>query len=483
MKSLHISIVLHIIGICLILESGFMLLGIPISIIFHDGSLSPLLISSFITFFSGLLFYVITKTKIHMKPSIRESFLVVTFSWIAISTFGTLPYLLSHSIPSFTNALFESISGFTTTGSSILNDIESLPKSMLFWRSETHWIGGMGIIALVIVVLPSLKVSGNHLFSAEGAFFTVEKIQPRLIDMAKQLWIIYILLTVAETIFLILAKMDWFDAICHSFATIATGGFSTKNTSIANYSPTIQYIITLFMFLSGMNFVLHYSLMQGNLKKVIKNEEWRVYVGIILIVTIILSIYNFPFYKDFETSFRQSIFQVVSIITATGFTSTDYEQWAQISVTLMFFIMFIGASVGSTGGGIKVARHLVLFKSLQLQFKKILHPNAVTVARYNNKIITDKIIQSISSFVIIYFLTFIVGTFIMMATGLDPKSASSSVITTLGGIGPGLGIVGPVKNFDGLTEIGKYYLSFNMILGRLEIISVLSLFTRSFYKL
>lgn len=483
MKSIHISIVLHIIGICLILESGFMLLGIPISIIFHDGTLTPLFISSFITFFSGLLFYVITKSKIQMKPSIRESFLVVTFSWVAISVFGTLPYLLSHSIPSFTNAIFESISGFTTTGSSILNDIESLPKSILFWRSETHWIGGMGIIALVIVVLPSLKVSGNHLFSAEGSFFTVEKIQPRLIDMAKQLWMIYILLTAAETIFLILAKMDWFDAICHSFATIATGGFSTKNTSIANYSPTIQYIITLFMFLSGMNFALHYSIMHGDFKKVIKNEEWKAYVGIILIVTILLSIYNFSFYKNAEISFRQSIFQVVSIITATGFTSADYEQWTQFSITLMFFIMFIGASVGSTGGGIKIARHLVLIKSLKLQFKKTLHPNAVTVVRYNDKIITDKIIQSISSFAIIYILTFIVGTFFMMTTGLDPKSASSSVITTLGGIGPGLGMVGPVKNFAELSEIGKYYLSFNMILGRLEIISALSLFTRSFYKL
>jgi len=483
MKNIHIPLVLNIIGICLIIESLFIAIDIPISIIYHDGTLIPLLESACIPLIFGLGIFYLTKSKLIKKPSIKESFLIVTFSWLFISLFGTLPYILSSSIPNFIDAFFETVSGFTTTGSSVINDIEALPKGILFWRAETHWIGGMGIIALVVVVLPSLKVSGHHLFSAEGSFFSNEKTHPRLINVAKRLWKTYILLTLLETIALMLAKMDWFDAICHSFATIATGGFSTKNASIADYSATIQYIITLFMFLSGMNFVLHISILNGKFKNIFKNEEWRMYTIIVIGVTILLTINNLGFYNNLENSFRKSIFQVVSIITATGFITENYELWPHFSILVTFLIMFIGACVGSTGGGIKIARYIILIKSLKIQFQKITHPNAITPIRYNKKIISEKGLNNISSFVIIYFLTFIFGSFIMMTTGLDVKSASSSVITTLGGIGPGLGIVGPVNNFADISVFGKAYLSFNMILGRLEIISVLSLFTKSFYKI
>ena len=482
MKNIHISIIIHIIGICLIIESLFFFIDIPISIIFHDGTFIPLLESSVITFLLGVAFFLITKSKLPLKPSIKESFLIVTLSWLLISVFGTLPYILSNTITNFPDAFFETVSGFTTTGSSVISDIESLPKAILFWRSETHWIGGMGIIALVVFVLPSLKVSGNQLFSAEGSFFSVEKIRPRFIDVVKRLWAIYIILTVAETVLLILADMNWFDAICHSFATIATGGFSTQNTSVANYSASIQYIIILFMFLSGMNFVLHYLFIHCRFKKVFQNEELKVYFMIILITTVIITYFNLPIYKSIEKSFRNSLFQIVSIITATGFTSVDYEQWVPIAKELLFFSMFLGACVGSTGGGIKIARHVILIKSLKIQFIKSIHPNAITPIRYNKKLVNEQSITSISSFIMIYFLTFAIGSFIMMLTGLEPKSAYSSVITTLGGIGPGFGDVGPLNNFSGLTDFGKYYLSFNMILGRLEIISVLSLFRRSFYK-
>jgi len=482
MKNIHFSIVIHIIGVCLILESLFLFLDLPISLIFNDGTFIPILESGLITLLFGLIMFYVTKKKNYTKPNIKESFLIVTFSWVFISIFGTLPYILSHSITNFTDALFETVSGFTTTGSSIIKDIEALPKAILFWRSETHWIGGMGIIALVVLILPSLKVSGNQLFSAEGAFFNNEKLYPRLIDVAKRLWLIYIVLTLAETIFLMIANMNWFDAICHSFATIATGGFSTKNTSITDYSASIQYIISLFMFLSGMNFILYISLLNGKFKKLFKNEEWIMYVSIILGVTLILTMNNYSFYNSIESSFRKSLFQVISIITATGFITENYELWSHLSILITFLIMFLGACVGSTGGGIKIARHLILFKSLRIPFRRIVHPNAVTPVRYNKKVVSEKTLHSISSFVIIYFLTFIIGSFIMMATGLDLKSASSSVITTLGGIGPGLGVVGPVNNFSEITQFGKIYLSFNMILGRLEIISVLSIFTRAFYK-
>lgn len=482
MKNIHISIIIHIIGLCLIIESLFIFIDIPISIIFHDGTFIPLLESSVITFLLGIVFFLITKSGTYEKPSIKESFLIVTLSWLVISLFGTLPYILSNSITNFSDAFFETVSGFTTTGSSVITDIESIPKGILFWRSETHWIGGMGIIALVIFVLPSLKVSGNQLFSAEGSFFSVEKIRPRFTDVVKRLWAIYLILTVAETVLLILADMNWFDAICHSFATIATGGFSTQNTSIANYSATIQYIIILFMFLSGMNFILHYLFLHCRFKKAFKNEELKVYFLIVIITTLIITICNFPIYKAFEKSFRNSLFQIVSIITATGFTTVDYEQWVPVAKLLLFFSMFIGACVGSTGGGIKIARHIIMIKSLKIQFIKSIHPNAIVPIRYNKKLVNEESITSISSFIMIYFLTFVIGSFIMMLTGLEPKSAFSSVITTLGGIGPGFGGVGPLNNFSGLTDFGKYYLSFNMVLGRLEIISVLSLFRRSFYK-
>jgi len=483
MKGIHISIVLHIIGLCLMIEGIFILFDIPISLIYHDGNLVPLLESAIITLIIGIVLFFGTNLNLPEKPNIKESFLIVTFSWIFISLFGTLPYLLSGSITTFTDAFFETVSGFTTTGSSILSDIESLPKSILFWRSETHWIGGMGIIALVVAVSPSLKISGSHLFSAEGSFFQVEKIQPRLVDVVKRLWAIYILLTLLEIVFLMAAKMNWFDAICHSFATIATGGFSTKNASLTNYEPAIQYVIILFMFLAGMNFILHYLFIHGKFKKISLNEEWKTYIILIIVFTLIATISNRNIYHTIESSFRHSLFQIVSILTATGFSTSDYEQWAHVAKYLLFFTMFIGACVGSTGGGVKIARYVILFKSLKIPFNKAIHPNAIIPIKYNRKPVNEELLTSISSFIIIYFLTFIIGTFIMLGIGLEPESASSSVITTLGGIGPGFGIVGPMQNFSGIPELGKYYLSFNMILGRLEIISVLSLFRRSFYKI
>ncbi|MCG8411169.1 MAG: TrkH family potassium uptake protein [Bacteroidales bacterium] len=482
MRSIHFSVVMHIVGLCLMLESLFLLLTTLIAIVFNDGTMLTFIESAGISFLFGFILFRVCKFDKQKTPTIKDSFLIVTFSWVFISLFGSLPYLLSRSIPNFVDAFFETVSGFTTTGSSILTDIEVLPKAIQFWRAETHWIGGMGIIALVVVILPSLKVTGNQLFSAEGAFFSTEKIHPRLIDAARRLWLVYIILTLSETLLLMFAKMNWFDAVCHSFATVATGGFSTKNTSIIDYSPTIQYIITFFMFLSGMNFVLHFMIFTGRFKKAFRDEELKYYIAIVLIITIILSYNNYSFYKDIETSFRQSIFQIVSIITATGFVSANYEQWSQVSIAIVFFIMFIGACTGSTGGGIKIARYTVVLKSIGAQFKRTLHPNCVSIVKYNKKSISDKVLNNISSFVVIYFLTFVVGTFIMMGMGLNVSSAASSSITTLGGIGPGLGLVGPVNSFASINNGGKLFLCFNMILGRLEIISVLSLFTKSFYK-
>lgn len=482
MKLIHFPVIMHLVGYSLMFTGLFMMLNVPAALWYADGQVLAQVGACAVTVLSSVVMLRFSKSRLNQDPSIRESIMAVPFSWLFVCLFGTLPYLFGGGIPLFENALFESVSGFTTTGSTILNDIEGLPKSLLFWRAQTHWIGGMGIIVLVIAILPSLKVAGSNLFSAEGSFFSTEKIRPRLMDVAKRLWYVYVALTLLETICLRFAGMGWFDAICHSFATIATGGFSTFNTSLIDVSPAIQYIATLFMALSGVNFALHYFIINREFRKVIQNEEWRVYFVIILTVSLVLTYINMDVFNDIETSFRHAIFQVVSIITATGFSSADYELWPRLSMQIIFVIMFIGACVGSTGGGIKVGRYIVVVKSVKRQFQRILHPNSVTITTYNKQPISDTMFLGISAFVVIYFLTFLFGTLVMLALGLDIPSAASSVITTLGGIGPGFGVVGPVKNFESLSVAGKLYLSFNMILGRLEILSVLSLFYRGFYK-
>lgn len=482
MKLIHFPVILHVVGFSLMFEGLFMLLNVPVALWYADGQVLTQLGASVVTILSAVAMLHYTRYKLPQEPNIRESILTVPLTWVMVCLYGTLPYIFAQGIPAFENALFESVSGFTTTGSTILNDIEVLPKSLLFWRAQTHWIGGMGIIVLVIAILPSLKVAGSNLFSAEGSFFSTEKIRPRLIDVAKRLWYVYVALTLLETICLRFAGMSWFDALCHSFATIATGGFSTFNTSLINVSPAIQYIATIFMALSGVNFALHYFIINRQFRKVVQNEEWRIYFAIILVVSLLLTYTNMEVYNDIETSFRHAIFQVVSIITATGFSSADYELWPHISMQIIFVIMFIGACVGSTGGGIKIGRYIVVVKSVKRQFQRIFHPNSVTIITYNKQPVSDTMLLGITAFVVIYFLTFLLGTLIMLVLGLDISSAASSVITTLGGIGPGFGIVGPVKNFETISVAGKLYLSFNMILGRLEILSVLSLFFRTFYK-
>lgn len=482
MKSLNIPSVLNIIGMTLMLESLFIWICIAVSFYFNDGMMLPLFQSFLIVGLSGSLLYALTHKCRKHELSVKDSFLVVTFSWLCIGLLGAIPYWITHSIPRFVDALFESISGFSTTGSSILNDIEAMPQSLLFWRALTHWMGGMGIIVLVIAILPKLEIAGSNLFVAEGSFMGIDKIKPRLIDVAKRLWVIYVILTLVETILLRLAGMGWFDSLCHSFATIATGGFSTKNTSLIEQSALIQYIVIFFMVVSGINFSLHYLAFHGKMGKVVKNEELQGYLGIILGVSVLIAWHNHSNYATLESSFRHALFQVSSIITATGFASADYEKWTTFSMTLIFATMFIGASSGSTGGGIKVVRYIIMIRGLKQRFTRLIKPNGVRLVKYNQQVIDQSMLLNVTSFVFIYFATWLVGSFIMLLIGVDFQTATSSVITTLGGIGPGFGSIGPVENFASIPDLGKLYLSFNMILGRLEIMSVLALFSPSFYK-
>lgn len=479
-KNLHH--VFHVVSISLMFETIFVLFCIPVSLIYKESETSRLLLSIAIMGAISTTMFLLTRLKVS-DYTLKDNYLAVVLTWALMSVFGAIPYMLTGAIPNFTDALFESVSGFTTTGSSILIDIEAVPKSLLFWRAETHWLGGMGVIVLVIALMPYFNIGGQRMIMAEGSFFSTEKIKARTVDVAKRMWLIYVALTVLEIIALMCSGMNLFDATCHAFATIATGGFSTKNSSLIDALPSTQYIVILFMILSGMNFTIHYLVVHGRLKKVFKNEEMKTYLVLIFLVAILIAfILHQEYHLAWEKVFRDALFQVASIITATGFVSSNYQVWPAMAKALILLVMLVGACVGSTGGGIKVARYVLMYKSFRMYLRKIINPNRILVARFNGENLGTDFIPSIFGFVFIYYATIVFGTFVMLLTGLDIHSASSSVITTLGGIGPGFNAVGPVENFAAISTLGKFYLSFNMILGRLEILSALLLFLPSFWR-
>ncbi|MBN2635314.1 MAG: TrkH family potassium uptake protein [Prolixibacteraceae bacterium] len=460
---------------------SFAILSCSIIASVYTEPMFPFLLSFFISFTIGLLLFFVSKPeKQNSELKIKDAYFTVTSSWVLMTMIGSLPYLFSGSIPSFINAFFESVSGFTTTGSSILTDIEVLPKSILFWRSLTHWIGGIGIIVLVILVMPTLHIGGYQLFTLESSL--QEKIHPKIKSVGKRILIIYILLTVAEIILLQLGKMNLFESVCHAFGTVATGGFSPKNTSIAGYSPYIQYVIMAFMILAGTNFVIHYYLLKREFSKVKENEELRLYLFAVLFIGCIITLtLYFKMDKSFEVAFRESFFQVISIITCTGFATADYLQWPLFAWLIIFLIMFLGGSTGSTAGGIKIARHLVLIKNIRRNYRQILYPNAILNLRINGKSINDETNNMILTFISFYLVVFVIGSILIMVTGVDIQTASSSVATCMAGIGPGIGTVGPAGNFAHLPDISKLILSFLMIIGRLEIYTVIILFTKRFW--
>ncbi len=480
MKLINPLLILRILSTILIIETIAFIFCLPVVLIYKE-SPDPFYWSAGITFVLSATFYLVSRKANTDNFSSRDGYLSVTLSWVVFSLFGTLPYLMSGTIPSFINAFFESTSGFSTTGSSILTDVEALPYSILFWRSLTHWIGGIGIIVLVIIVLPSLRVTGYQLFSLESSL--KEKIHPKTKAVGFRILFIYLGLTLAEIILLNMGDMTLFDSICHSFGTIATGGFSTRNNSLMFYSSYTQYIVMIFMLLAGTSQVIYYYLVKFNFKKIRLNEELWFYVIVAImagaIATIILLVDST---RTFEESFREGFFQVISIITCTGFATADYIIWPATGVLLIFLLMFSGGSTGSTSGGIKIARHLIVLKNIKNVFIKLNHPKSISLIRLNGKSVTENTNISILSFVVLYLFLFILGTIIIIITGIDPVTASSSVATCMAGIGPGLGTVGPMSNFGGMPGISKFILSLLMIIGRLEIITVFTIFTRTFWK-
>ncbi len=493
---LNYKIIFHFLGLLVLFNGGFMLLSALISAVYKDGVTMQLLIASGITLSVGLLAMLFTRK--HTKEmNKREGYIVVAFGWIIMALSGTLPYVITQSIPSFTNAFFETMSGYTTTGASILNDIEAMPKGILFWRSLTHWIGGMGIIVLAIAILPLLGIGGMQMFAAEAPGPNADKLHPRITDTAKRLWLIYFGYTAAETLLLSVAGMSFFDAINHALCTLSTGGFSTKNASIAHWNgqPIIQYIIMLFMFLAGTNFVLSYFAFKGRVQKVIKDEEFKLYFRFIAIFTIIaaLLIYfradvsqssvDHPMvWGEGESAIRHALFQVLAIVTTTGFVTADYTVWTPFLVVFFFGLMFLGGSAGSTSGGVKVVRHLILIKNGFLEFKRSLHPSAILPVRYNTKAISGDIVFNVLAFFILYMLSFIIGALVFSMFQLDFESAIGLSASSLGNVGPALGDFGPVNNYSALPSLGKWWASFLMLIGRLELFTVLVLFTPFFWR-
>jgi trk system potassium uptake protein len=481
---MNFRVITHVIGFLLVLTGGFILTGIPFSIYYKSDDIPALLISGIGTSIVGGLIWFFTRGVKEEEIRRREGYLIVTLGWLAMSIFGALPFIIHGSIPNYTDAFFETMSGFTTTGATIIKDIEAIPYGLLFWRSLTQWLGGMGIIVLSLAILPILGIGGMQLFSAEVPGPTKDKIHPRVKETAKRLWGIYFALTIAETGLLLAGGMNLFDAVNHSFTTMATGGFSTKNASIGYYtSPFIQYTIILFMILAGTNFTVHYFALHGKFEFLKRNNEFRFYIFLIAAFTLLVFILHLSKELfDFEETFRQSLFHVVSLITTTGYVLSDYENWAPFTRILFFILLFIGGCAGSTGGGIKVVRHFLLFKNSLLELKRLVHPRAVIPVRVNERSISPQIILNVQAFFIFYILIFVFGSVIMSLLGLDFVSSLGAVATCLGNVGPGFGHVGPISNFSAIPETGKWFLTFLMLLGRLELFTVLIIFSSAFWK-
>ncbi|MBF0202045.1 MAG: TrkH family potassium uptake protein [Desulfamplus sp.] len=481
MRCRHLS---KIIGILIIFLGFAMIFPILCSLVYKDGSLLSLLISMGITVVSGAVLYIAPGEASIDYISQKEGMAIVAVSWTCIGFFGALPFYLGGACPAFVDAFFESVSGFTTTGSSIMTDIEGITKSILLWRSLIQWLGGMGIIVLSLAILPFLGVGGMQLFKAEVPSPVPDKLSPRLTDSAKILWLVYISISMAEVLLLLFGGMDLYDSICHTLTTMPTGGFSTKNSSIAHYdSAYIDYVILIFMVLAGINFSLHYQMLRGKTLIFWRDSECRFFLLLCIGLTLAVSfdIYG-TVYDTLGEAFRYASFQVVSIITTTGYGTSDYEQWPGFSQVIIFLCMFIGASAGSTGGGMKCVRIMVAFKYCSREVFTLIHPSSVSQVKMNGNVVPGHVLRSIMGFLTLYVAIFVICSMAVAAMGLDMVTAFTSVASCLGNIGPGFGDVGPTENFASIPYGAKWLLSWCMLLGRLEIYTVIILLAPEFWK-
>ncbi len=469
-------------GTVLFIEAICMLPPLIVSFLYRQEDVSSFLFSILILAVAGAGLNSIKTVTTDIYA--REGVAIVALGWLLVSLFGALPFFLSGAIPSVVDALFESVSGFSTTGASILQEVEGLPKGILFWRSFTHWMGGMGVLILMLAILPSAKADTLYIMKAESPGPSPEKFVPHMGQVAKILYSIYFALTAVEIIFLLAGGMPPYDAFIHAFGTAGTGGFSNKNASVAAYgSAYLETIITVFMLLFGVNFTLYYAIIKGNLKGILRDEELRFYLGTVLaaIVLIALNI-NDEVFHSLGEAVRYSAFQVSSVITTTGFATADYNLWPVFSQCVLIFLMFIGASAGSTGGGIKCIRIILLYKIARREIAKIIHPRSVKTIKINGKAVAEDTLPGIIAFFYLYILIFAASVLVVSLDSKDLISSVTAVIATIGNIGPGLGTVGPAGNYAGFSALSKVILCFCMIIGRLEIYPVLLIWIPTFWK-
>lgn len=476
-------LVLRIEGFLLLIEGFFMLTVLPATYLYRGLHAFSMPFSALITLLTGFILLIATRTHRNDKTSQRDGVYIVCISWLVISFFGAMPYLLSKSVPNFTDGFFEALSGFTTTGATILTNIESVPKDILLWRSMTQWIGGLAIIVFTIAILPFLSMSGMQLFVAEINGINYDKLHPRVMHTVKRIWGLYLFFTLLETLLLYLGDMDLFDALCHSLTTISSGGFSTRTASLGAYSNYSQVVVTVFMVLSGCNFSLLLLSLSWRSFAILKNQEFRTFLLYTLFLGIGIGlVLLFARHLSFGSAFRQSFFSVISAFTTTGFFVSDYTQWPTFLSIILFLLMFIGASSGSTSGGIKIFRHLIFLNNSFLELKRIIHPNAVLPVKVNGKSISTGGVYKNITFIVIYFLVFVVGAIILLATGIDFNTAIGASVATLSNVGTGIGSVGPGGSYV-LFPLGtKWVLMLLMLLGRVELFSLITLLSRSFWR-
>ncbi len=472
-----VSVLTASVGLTMLLPLGF-------SLYYNEGAAVPLLLGMCCSVVPALGVALATRPKGDLQINHREGMAIVTLGWTAAALAGALPFHFSGEFATFTDAMFESMSGFSTTGASVLTDIEALPKGLLMWRSLTHWLGGMGIIVLSLAILPFLGVGGMQLYKAEAPGPSPDKLTPRIKDTAMLLWGVYLLFTGVLIVLLLCGGMTFFDSVCHTFGTMATGGFSTKNASIGHYnSAYIDTVIVVFMFLAGVNFSLHFRLLKGKPQALWKDAEFRFYTFVILAFTLITTFMVWgDVYASFWQALDQSLFQVVSICTTTGYATADYELWHPLPQALLLLLMFLGGSAGSTGGGMKCMRILLLIKHSYSEIHRLAHPRAVQHVKLGGRIVPHEVLSGVWGYFILYLGLFIVSSFIMASMGLDVVTAFASVAACIGNIGPGLGTVGPAENYAHIPLAGKWLLLFCMLLGRLEIYTVIILLTPEFWR-
>lgn len=480
-RAFNLKIIFRTMGALLLFETLFMALALGVTLWYQETDTMAFIVSTIITLIGGLIGLLLGRNA-SSQVSEREGYVIVASVWLVFSAFGMLPYFLSGAIDSVTDAWFETMSGFTTTGATIMDNVEAQTHGILFWRALTQWVGGLGMIVLCLALLPMFGLGGMQLYAAEMTGVYYEKLSPRIADTAKILWGLYIGLTVIAAVLLHIFGMDVFDAVCQSFSTIATGGFGTYNDSLISCNPAIQYTIAFFMFLSGINFALLIHCLRGNVRRLVADEEARWYIGAVIVCTVAIAVGLFVSHYGLESSFRHGFFMAASALTSTGYVISDYTLWPQLMWVMVFFMMFTGACSGSTSGGIKWVRILIFIKSGLAEFKRRIHPNAVMPIMLNDRPLGHETISNIMAFMLWYIVVIVISILVFCGCGVQFQDAFGASISAINNVGVSIGTYGPLQSWAPFPTIGKWWMTIVMLIGRLEIFTVLLLFTRALWK-